>query len=54
MHGPNSTESGWSRLKRRAVETIEAMDMSPTEILEARLARVEHRLAELEGKEHGQ
>lgn len=51
MPGPTSTESGWSRFKRRAAETIEAMDMSPTEILESRLAHVEQRLAELEGKE---
>lgn len=51
MHGTHTSESGWARFKRRAAETIEAMDMSPTEILEARLARVEQRLAELEGKE---
>ena len=51
MHAFTSTESGWSRFKRRAAEAIEAMDMSPTEILEARLARIEQRLAELEGKE---
>nr|WP_298897364.1 hypothetical protein [uncultured Altererythrobacter sp.] len=51
MHGTHSNEGGWSRFKRRAAETIEAMDMSPTEVLEARLARVEQRLAELEQKE---
>lgn len=54
MHGTHSNEGGWSRFKRRATATIEAMEMSPTEVLETRLARVEARLAELESKEQGQ
>ena len=54
MHGTHHNESGWNRFKRRATETIEAMEVSPAEILETRLARVEARLAELESKEQGQ